>query len=347
VAIRGFKVRIAYIGPERGTSLHRARALQRLGHQISIIDPWSWLGRSKWVSRWLFNAGGLGVGLFINQRLYREVSQAAPNLIWVNQGESLGPYILQRLRTIDVPIINHINDDPFGGRDKRRFSHFRKAIAFYDLIVVPRNVNVCEAKQAGARHVIRMMMSADEIAHAPRKLNSEEQHLFSSEVAFIGTWMPERGHFMVELIHRGVPLSIWGNQWHKAPEWPVIKSCWRGPGQYDDQAYSAVILAAKICLGFLSKGNRDLHTSRSLEIPALGSLLCAERTSEHLALYEEGVEAVFWNDAFECAEICKNLLANNKRRKEIAQKGHERALHNNLFNEPVLTSIIDTVTGKM
>lgn len=339
-------MKVAYIGQKYGTSLHRAHALERLGHQVSIIDPWRWLGKSKWMSRWLYHLGGFGVGVAISQRLYRAVSQTAPDLIWVNQGAFFDPFILRRLRTFNVPIINYLNDDPFGGRDKKRFRYFLKSIPFYDLIVVPREINVCEAKQFGALQVMRIMMSADEVAHAPRSLTLNEHQRYASEVAFIGTWMPERGAFVAELIDRDLPLSIWGNRWEKSPEWPVIKPHWRGSGLYDNEAYSAAILASKICLGLLSKQNRDLHTMRSLEIPALGSLLCAERTSEHLALYEEDVEAVFWNDAAECVEVCKNLLADDERRKEIAQKGHERALRNNLFNEPILTSIIDTVMAK-
>jgi spore maturation protein CgeB len=95
----------------------------------------------------------------------------------------------------------------------------------------------------------------------------------------------------------------------------------------------------------LSKGNRDLHTQRSLEIPSLGGLLCAERTAEHLALYDEGKEAVFWQDAEECAEVCNRLLENETLRLEIAQRGLERAWRNNHFNEPVIASVIERAMG--
>ena len=74
--------------------------------------------------------------------------------------------------------------------------------------------------------------------------------------------------------------------------------------------YISAIQGSKICLGLLSKGNRDLHTTRTFEIPFIGSLLCAERTSEHLELFDENLEAVFWNSAEECAEKCKELLKN-------------------------------------
>lgn len=336
-------MKIAYIGPAEGTSLHRANALRRLSHQVTIIDPWAWLGKSKWMSRWLYNTGGAGVGLLINHRIQSEVKGTCPDLIWVTQGEFLDQNCLRLLRNIGKPIVNRINDDPFGDRDKRRFAHFLKALPFYDLIMVPREVNVTEAKKRGARQVMRFWMTADEMAHSPRELMQEEKLFYASEVAFIGTWMPERGIFLADLIDRGIPLSIWGDNWQKARDWLKLKPYWLGPGLRDDKSYSAAILSAKICLGLLSKGNRDLYTSRSIEIPALGGLFCAERTTEHLEMYEEGKEAVFWTGVDECAEICKELLANDARRMEIASKGHERALRNNLFNEPVLASIIETV----
>lgn len=339
-------MKIAYIGQANGTSLQRAKALERLGHQVTIISPWAWLGKSKWISRWLFHTGGIGVGLLINKRLHSEVMRVFSDLIWINQGEFLDQNCLNLLRDTGVPIINYINDDPFGSRDKKRFTHFLQAIPLYDLIAVPREVNVVEAKKLGSRKVIRIWMSADEMAHSPRMPTQEEKLIYASEVAFIGTWMPERGPFLAELINRDIPLSIWGDNWRKAREWSVLKPYWRGSGLRDNKSYSDAILSAKICLGLLSKDNRDLHTTRSIEIPAIGGLLCAERSAEHLQLYDEGVEAVFWSNASECAEICKKLLVDEKRRIDMARKGHERALCNNLFNETVLASIIEIIEGQ-
>jgi spore maturation protein CgeB len=331
---------ITYIGHAHGSSLHRIKAFERLGHNISVIDPWNWLGNSKFITYWIYYGGGIGFWMLLDNRLIYEVQKSRPDIIWVNQGEFLGPNCIKLLRSLNVPIVNQISDDPFGGRDKNRFFQFKKALPFYDLLVVRRKINISEAKSYGARHVVFKWLSADEIAHAPRILTYNEQQNFCSQVAFIGTWMPERGKFMTELIEREIPVSIWGSRWTKAPEWKQIKPHWRGPSMYDDESYSAVILASRICLGLLSKGNRDLHTRRSIEIPSLGSLLCGERTSEHQTLYKENTEAVFWSNSEECANICKELLADEKLRTEIANMGHERAIQNNLFNEPILESIL-------
>ncbi|MDG4594410.1 MAG: glycosyltransferase [Candidatus Contendobacter sp.] len=334
-------MRIAYIGPGEGTSKDRLHALERLGHSVVLIDPWSWLGRSPWIGRWLHHLGGIGSALQINNRVVHEVIAAQAELIWVNQGECLGSALLKRLSSRQVPIVNYTNDDPFGGPNWQRFFAYRKALPYYDVLAVPRMVNVAEAKAAGARQVIRIFLSADEIAHRPRSLTAAQLNAYRSEVVFVGTWMPERGLFMARLIELGVPLSIWGNRWQKAREWPQLKPYWRGYGLYDSNAYAAALLSARICLGLLSKDNRDLHTSRSVEIPSLGALLCAERTQDHLDLYKDGEEAIFWGNADECAARCHELLADEARRRQIAEAGHRRALRNNLFNEPILQRIID------
>ena len=333
-------VRIAYIGPNWGTSLHRAAALRRLGHDVSIVDPWSYFGRSPWVGRWIHYAGAFGMSKLIDKPVLRNVQEADPDLVWVNQGEFLGPHLLKRLRALSVPIVNYMNDDPFGGhRNGLRFRLYLEAVPYYDLLAVVREPNVTEATAHGARRVIRIHMSADEVAHRPRELTHEDLVQYGSEVAFVGTWLSERGPFMAELIRLGLPLAIWGDRWHKAREWSVIQPHWRGPGVYDER-YAKAILSAKVVLGLLSKENRDLHTSRSMEIPALGAVFCAERTSEHMSLYDDGVEAVFWSTPEECAAACHRLLAEEAYRKAVARRGRERVQRNGHYNEQVLTGIL-------
>ncbi len=339
-------MRIAYLGNSGGTSTHRAHALVRLGHRVEAIDSRAWLPMGRWVGPWMHHAGGLGSNIMLAHRIAEAVAIVKPDLVWVDQGEWFGPRVLRAIRGrcgAAVPIVNYTVDDPFSGRVARRFAGYLRAVPEYDLLAVVRDENVAEARTHGARAVMQVWRSADEVAHAPRELSVEQRQHFASEVAFVGTWMAERGPFMAELIRCGVPLSIWGNRWQKAQEWPQLAPYWRGPGLDTDTDYAAAILAAKVNLGLLSKGNRDLHTQRSLEIPALGGLFCAERTSEHLELYEESREAVFWNDAAECAEQCRALLVDEARRKAIAAAGHARALRNDHYNERVMARILEAV----
>ncbi len=337
-------MRIAYIGPNVGNSRHRADALRRLGHEVSVVDPWAYLGQSRWVARWLYHAGALGAPLLIDDWTFRHVKESRPELVWVDQGPFLGPKLLQRLRSLSAPIVNYSVDDPFGARHRLRFRLYLRALPYYDLVAVVREVNVREMRDCGAPKVVRIFRSADEVVHHPRVVTPDERQNYASEVAFLGTWMPERGPFMAELIRLGVPLTIWGDRWHKAREWSIIKKHWRGGAVYG-AGYAKTILSAKVVLGLLSKDNRDLHTIRSMEIPALGAVFCAERTSEHMDLYDDGVEAVFWNTPEECAAACRRLLADEVYRQSVARRGRERLRRNGHYNERVLTALLKEVGG--
>ena len=338
-------LRIAYIGPRKGTSLHRAAALERLGHAVSFVDPFDWMGRSVWMARWLHRGGAFGIGMKIDRPIFKAVRQVAPDLIWVDQGAYLGAGLISKFRTLSVPIVNYTIDDPFGGRDGRRFDRYLRALPFYDLLVVVREENIAEAYALGARQVLRIWRSADEVAHRPRVLTDEDKHRWGSDVCFIGTWMPERGPFMAELVRAGLPLSIWGDRWQKAPEWPVLAPYWRGPGQDDSEIYARIIQSAKICLGLLSQGNRDRHTTRTFEIPAFGGLLCAERTDEHCEAFQDGVEAVFWKDAQECIQQCRRLLNDDALISAVKKNGHQRYLQSEHKNEAVLQDILNQVAS--
>lgn len=201
-----------------------------------------------------------------------------------------------------------------------------------------RPVNVAEAYALGARKVLQVFMAVDEL-DGPRDITPQDRRRFPHEVLFIGTWMPERGPFLQRLMQAGAPLAIYGNDWHKAPEWPALQPAWQGPAIYGDDYLKAIQLA-KISLGLLSKGNRDLHTTRTFEIPYGGGLLCAERTSEHLQLYQEDVEAVYWSDVHECIEKCEKLLSDETMRADIAEKGRMRCLRNGIFNESNLKKML-------
>lgn len=330
---------ILYVGGDSGTARHRALALRRLGHEVLIVEPERFLPDGRFSRIWSWQTGGL----FFENRVRRDLLASLPktnfDLVFVDSGDLLGPSLVRELKERYGTIVNYNIDDPYGKRDGNHWRLYRAAVPFYDLIVVVRDCNVDEAFAAGARDVLRVHRSADEIAHAPRSVRKEDFQKWSSEVSFIGTWMPERGPFMEQLLALGVPLSIYGDRWQKAPEWPALRAAWRGGSVYEED-YARAIQCAKVNLGLLSKENRDTVTTRSFEIPYLGGVFCAQRTDEHSELYKEGEEAVFWSSPEECAAKCLELLGDEARRMRLAMNGRNRCLKNNTTNEAVLSQIL-------
>jgi hypothetical protein len=342
---------ILYVGPSgpNTTSFHRARALRTLGHTVYHFDPLLHcpFHLKKRIPFHLHQRTGFrAVNPFIAGKLKNWVNQQKTqfDVAWVNSGEWINEAAINILKKSCAATLLYTNDDPTGGRDGRRFDALLANIKRYDLCVVVRESNVREYVENGARRVLRVFMSYDEVLHNPMMVDANLEHL-SSDVCFIGTWEPERGVFMKRLIDLGIPLSIWGERWHKATEWPLLRDYWRGKS-LAGSGYVSAISFSKICLGLLSKGNRDLHTTRSLEIPSIGGLLCAQRTTEHLSMFQDGEEAVLWDDAEECAESCHRLLNDAETRERIRSAGHRRVKSDGRGNEVVMARIMDELMNQ-
>jgi hypothetical protein len=335
-------MKILYLGDtfQHSTSAHRAAALRRLGHELVHVNPRAALPRHRII-------GGLsvrlGFGVFapiISQAIKRGMGSTSFDLAWIDTGAEVPPGIYAFLRKRGVKIINYNVDDPFGPRDGRKWSLYRRSVPLHDLTVVVREENVVEAKVAGARQVLRVYRSYDPVAHAPVELSADERARWCCDVSFIGTWMPERGPFMLRLLELGVPLTLQGDWWHKAAEWPRLKSVWRGSGVYG-RDFVAATQASKVALGLLSKGNRDRHTTRSAEVPFIGgAVFCAERTDEHEKLFGHGVDAWLWRTPEECADYCFRTLGDEGQRKIMAASARKRIMAAGLANDQVIAGIL-------
>jgi spore maturation protein CgeB len=340
-------MKIIYLGSADtgSTSIQRANALKRLGCEVEVFDPvdaFKQKLRFSVINKFHYYTGYE----FLQKHVYKWLDKTfsnvpLPDIIWINGGEFLGPLCMELVKQKNVPIILYNNDDPTGGRDKGRFNMLLKALSYYNLCAVMRQINVAEYYSKGAKKVLKVTMSYDEEMHKPFKSIADIPVSMRSEICFIGTWMygEDRDVFLIDLIEKKLPVSIWGGRWKKSKYWDKLRPFHRGD-ILTGRDYTAAIQGSKICLGFLSKGNRDLHTQRSLEIPFAGGLFCGERTSEHMDMYQEGKEAVFWKDSAECAKICLELLSDDNRRESIREAGMKRIRNLKMGNEDICKMIL-------
>ena len=343
-------LRILYIGDGSlgSTSRHRADALSRLGHTVFVADPYRALSArldGKIQGVFHYHSGYRLLQRRITEwtRNLIQLSGVKPfDMVWVDSGELLGASAVQLLSQTGSVLVFYNHDDPTGKRDGHRFDSLLKALALYDLCVVVRPENIEEYQQRGVRNVVLAWRSYDEVMHLPYQHTLNIHHQFHSEVAFIGTWMRGEGRdrFLLDLVDHEIPVAIWGQRWERSPLWAYLKPHYRG-GNLSGRDYVAAIQASKVCLGMLSKGNRDLHTTRSMEIPYAGGVLCAERTSEHMKLYREGVEAVFWRDADECARQCRRLLNDDAWRESVRSAGMARVRSSGRGHEDMCRRVIE------
>lgn len=342
-------MKILYIGSTApgATSLHRAEALRRVGHEVDAFDLSKSLGPSltgRVMSRVHYRTGYRLLQPQVSAVIKANSARiASSDVIWVDSGELIGPRALEFMRTLGHKLVLFNADDPTGGRDGRRFDSLVAALPAYDLCVTVRDETLAEFRQRGAR-AIKTWRGVDEVVHAPRS-PQELAHLGQTdEIAFVGTWMrgENRDSTLAHLAGAGLPISIWGDRWQRSPLWSTLKPHWKG-GALHDRPYALALSRASACLGFLSAGNRDLHTHRSLEVPYTGGVLIAQRTSEHVAMYREGEEALFWDDAEECAQQCRRVLEDPALAARLRTSGMARARELGVGNEKVVSTILETV----
>ena len=65
----------------------RALALRRLGHDVYTVDPYSFVGHSRMVHKWIHETGGLFLERFVSRSVLREIGDDLFDVVWVDGGE--------------------------------------------------------------------------------------------------------------------------------------------------------------------------------------------------------------------------------------------------------------------
>jgi len=294
-------------------------ALEKLGHEIIKFA----------INRYLNNSFGrleqrLGTGLRIarmNNDLKNQVRQQKPDICLIWSGFSIWPSTVSFLRKITW-VTSYTNDDPFGSRGKALFwRNFKNAIRFYDSHHVYRDINVEEYKLHGAKNIGILRSYYVPWLHFPEDQDGCNPH--NPWVSFIGHGEPFRIELIDYLGKNGIPVRVYGpgKTWQAMPR---NKNVTLFPATASVEQYRQVIQQSGLCIGFLSRLNRDDYTRRYFEIPACGGVLLAERTNMGLSLYTEGAEAEFFNTPEELLGKCEKLLADRVYRERIRTGGMKR-----------------------
>jgi len=195
----------------------------------------------------------------------------------------------------------------------------------------------------GAGRVELMGNAFDPAIHRPIFLDNAARAKFGCNIGFVGHWEPSRERLLLSLYRRYPGIKVWGGGWERARErrHPLFKHC---PHLIGDD-YAKAIGGAKINLCLVSQWFGDKTTTRSVEVPACGKFMLAERNEEHLALFREGVEAEFYDTPSEMFRKIDYYLANDDEREKIAAAGRQRCTaeySNKLRLNTVLNRILES-----
>lgn len=320
------------------TCYSRMLEIERLGHSVTAVDV---VGPLLWGGRLVAGACGRleqGPGYWkVNRELVRAVETAHPDVVWIELGRWLSRRALKRIRRTSGAVLVHYTPDPAFVVHK---SHrFEAALPLFDLVVTTKSYEMEEYRRRGASAVLLQFPSYDRDVHHPVTATPEERRLFEADVVFVGTYAPGRERFLAPLANGEFRLRIWGNGWGKCHDERISKFVQgRGVG---GREYALALSAAKIGLGLLSPLCPDRSSTRSLEIPACGTFLMAERTNEHQELFHEGTEAEFFSREDELVEKTRRYLRDEEARRKIAAAGRDRCVSSGYSSGDRVREILD------
>jgi spore maturation protein CgeB len=337
------KKTILYVGnlTHENTTVQRMRALKDLGYDLDLISTGKPCQRSS--LRVLRFTGRQYYQKFcrnkVNQQILATLEDQSYPMLWVDKGLDVSPDVLHYCRSNDICSVSYSPDDMMNPANQS--AYYLEDIPLYDYHVTTKTYNVAELKALGAREVLFVGNAyAPEIHHPPPDYPNSS-FAQTVDVGFIGAYEADRNQQMMYLVEKGIQVEFCCPALPRNISPKEVVACKQGflAGAH----YREQIWRTKINLCYLRKVNRDVQTTRSMEIPACGGFMLGERTDEHLELFEEGKEAEFFSSQGEMVEKVTYYLQHDEQRTKIANAGYQRCVDAGYSNQGRLGKVLEMI----
>lgn len=264
------------------------------------------------------------------------------DVLFVVKSNEIYPSTLKHIRNSNpnIKTVNWSLDDMSSWHTKSLYFHL--AFKEYDYAFTTKKYNMDLLKNMGAKKTIYLNQAYSKDIH-----KKYDNCLETIDVLFIGRAEQERFKSMNYLASNGIIIHVYGTGWDKKHYQNIPKYLKIYNSPLYGEKYSRTISCSKITLGFLSKINQDQYTSRSIEIPACGGLLVAERTQKHLELFEEDREAVYFDNDEELLEKITYYLGHEDERKQISKNGYRRCLNSGYSYDDMAKRILKEINDEI
>lgn len=313
---------ILFVYPLTGNAYELFKAFDRVAdvNIIPLIEKENKINHSSLILNKIRHQFKIPADTFrLNKKLLK-YDLSTIDMIFIVKGNTIYPSTLKKIKTNfpHITLVSWSLDDMYAWHN--RSLYFTMGLKYYDHVFTTKTCNLEELISIGAKKVHFVYQAYSRDIHLPCD-ECIENPIY--DVVFIGFPEKERFESLQYLAKNGIKVDIFGypSEWKKKPYVHHHKNLiLHEKGVYGEE-YAKTIGLAKISLCFLRKINRDQHTSRSIEIPACGGFMLAERTLEHRNLFTEDEEAVYFNSNEELLDQVKYYLKYEKERRIIAVNG--------------------------
>jgi hypothetical protein len=337
---------VGWFNKESNTSLHRHLSIKKNVAEVDAIDASiNKTASLKFkIAYHLFQKGfpiPLPDEANLNEKIKIAVSKQQYDIVWIDKGVTVNKSTLIFIKN-KLPKCKIVSFSPDNMAVRHNQSqNYLNCIPFYDITFTTKSYILEDLKKLGVKNIHFMHKTYGEDFHYPRELSNIEKEKFGADLGFIGAWEKERCESILFLVDNGIHVKVFGDgKWNEYKNY--AKNLSVKPGVFSDD-YPKALSAFKISLCFLRKINFDQQTARTMEIPACGGFLMAERTNEHLELFEDKKEAVFFSNNEQLLKLCNYYLKHEEERIQIAKAGLKRCKASGYSNEKSMKKMLNIV----
>lgn len=272
----------------------------------------------------------------LNKRIKRACVDFNPDLVFIVKGVLVKPKTLKFIQRCGAKSVSWSNDDMYAWHNRSLW--YTWSLRHYDLVVSQKsyNCNPGELPSLGAKVLFQDKAIDTEINYRVKNCSAFN---CVHEVVFIGSEEQDRLEHLQHLAFNGITVHVYG--WGETVKTNLYDNLiFHNQHLYGDD-FNAALGCSKIALNFLRKMNRDLQTSRSIEIPAAGGFMLTERTIEHERLFTEGVEADYFSTKDELLDKVRYYLLHDSEREKIAKAGYNRVFKSDYTFTNRIAEILD------
>ena len=244
----------------------------------------------------------------INVEMVRRIKEFDPETVVVFKGMEVLDETLKNIKSKGISLANYNPDNPFifTGRGSGNKNIIRN-MPYYDLHfsynkeIIHQIIKCYHSKTYFLPFGFEMEEDSYLEINKQKKIN---------RMCFLGNPDKQRVLFLKGLASHGLEIDIHGNNWNKyfsSDEQirifkPVYQDdFWRTMNRYNVQ------------LNIMRIHNLNSHNMRTFEIPGVGSIQLAPKTSEHQFFFKDGQEIFLYNSIEDCAEIAFSILKMNEK----------------------------------
>lgn len=263
--------------------------------------------------------------------LNKELGGVKYDLVWIDKGLFMKSNMIVALRNHSEKLVFYTPDCFF---HKNRVPAIRKQLHEFDIVVTTKSFEVTEFEKYISPS--RLVLTSQGYSKVDQIIFREDR---DHDVLFIGKYEAHREMVIKHLAKGGFRIAVGGAGWRNRSQTMNTHRVTFLGDDFRGSEYHELLSKSKICLGLLSKEFPELHTTRTFEIPYLGSVLATERNIETLNFFDES-QVLFYSTLDELMMKMHRVLENGCWR-DMAKAGQKRVLNSPYSWEDHIVEVIE------